>query len=157
MDGYNIIFAWEALKRMAQTSLENARYLLMDLLCNYQGFKKCHLILVFDAYRVKGNPGSVERYRNIHVVYTREAETADAYIERATYEIARENPDRRVRVATSDNLEQLIILGHGAVRVSAREFQAEVEEAEGSIAQLVERNNLHGRSFRQLRHQIKEM
>ena len=157
VDGYNIIFAWEALKRMAQTSLENARYLLMDLLCNYQGFKKCHLILVFDAYRVKGNPGAVERYRNIHVVYTREAETADAYIERATYEIARENPDRRVRVATSDNLEQLIILGHGAVRVSAREFQAEVEEAEGSIAQLVERNNLHGRSFRQLRHQIKEM
>ena len=151
-DGYNIIFAWDALKKMAQSSLEGARYLLMDLLCNYQGFKKCVVILVFDAYKVKGNPGSVEHYRNIHVVYTKEAETADAYIERATYQIAREH---RVRVATSDNLEQLIILGHGAVRVSARDFQAEVEAAEGRIAQIIEQNNRRGRELRQLRHQIK--
>ena len=153
VDGYNIIFAWDELKAVAANSLEGARHLLMDLLCNYQGYSKCVVILVFDAYKVKGNPGSVERYRNIHVVYTKEAETADAYIERATYEIAREH---RVRVATSDNLEQLIILGHGAVRVSAREFQQEVEAAEGRISEIIQRNNLQGRSFRQLRHQIKE-
>ena len=152
VDGYNIIFAWDELKKMAQDSLEGARHMLMDLLCNYQGFQKNVVILVFDAYKVKGNPGSVEHYRNIHVVYTREAETADAYIERATYEIAK---DHRVRVATSDNLEQLIILGHGAVRVSAREFLEEVEAAEGRISEIIGRNNLGGRSFRQLRHQIK--
>lgn len=156
VDGYNIIFAWDELKRMAGDSLEGARHLLMDLLCNYQGYKKCVIILVFDAYKVKGNPGSVEHYRNIHVVYTKEAETADAYIERATYEISRANPDRRVRVATSDNLEQLIILGHGAVRVSAREFHEEIEAAEGRISQIIDQNNLQGKSFRQLRHQIKD-
>ena len=152
VDGYNVIFAWDELKRAAQDSLERARYMLMDILCNYQGFKKNVVILVFDAYKVKGNPGSVEHYRNIHVVYTREAETADAYIERATYEIAK---DHRVRVATSDNLEQLIILGHGAVRVSARELLEEVEAVEGRISQIIEQNNLRGRAFRQLRHQIK--
>ena len=156
VDGYNIIFAWDELKDTARESLEGARHLLMDLLCNYQGYKKCVVILVFDAYKVKGNPGSVEHYRNIHVVYTKEAETADAYIERATYEIAREHPDRRVRVATSDNLEQLIILGHGAVRVSARDFHEEVEAAEGRIAQIIGQNNLRGRTFRQLRHQLKD-
>ena len=86
-------------------------------------------------------------------MYTKEAETADAYIERATYEIAK---DHRVRVATSDNLEQLIILGHGAVRVSARDFLAEIEAVEGRISQLIEQNNLQGRAFRQLRHQLKE-
>ena len=153
VDGYNVIFAWDELKKAAQDSLERARYMLMDILCNYQGFKKNVVILVFDAYKVKGNPGSVEHYRNIHVVYTKEAETADAYIERATYEIAK---DHRVRVATSDNLEQLIILGHGAVRVSAREFLEEVETVEGRIAQIIEQNNLRGRPFRQLRHQLKE-
>ena len=153
VDGYNVIFAWDELKAVARNSLEGARHLLMDLLCNYQGYKKCVIILVFDAYKVKGNPGTVEHYRNIHVVYTKEAETADAYIERATYEIAKEH---RVRVATSDNLEQLIILGHGAVRVSAREFKEEVEAAEGRISAIIDQNNLHGRSFRQLRHQLKE-
>ncbi|MDE7243803.1 MAG: TetM/TetW/TetO/TetS family tetracycline resistance ribosomal protection protein [Oscillospiraceae bacterium] len=153
VDGYNIIFAWDGLKAAAQDSLERARYLLMDLLCNYQGFRKCEVILVFDAYKVKGNPGSVEHYRNIHVVYTKEAETADAYIERATYEIAK---NHRVRVATSDNLEQLIILGHGAVRISAREFLSEVTETEKRIGQIIEHNNLYNRAFRQLRHQIKD-
>ena len=156
VDGYNIIFAWDELKAVARNSLEGARNLLTDLLCNYQGYQKCVVILVFDAYKVKGNPGSVEHCRNIHVVYTKETETADAYIERATYEIARANPDRRVRVVTSDSLEQLIILGHGAIRVSAREFQEEVEAAEGHIAEIIERNNLRGRSFRQLRHQLKD-
>ena len=138
VDGYNIIFAWDELKELAKVNLESARRLLMDLLCNYQGFKKCVVILVFDAYKVKGNPGSVERWHNIYVVYTREAETADTYIERATYEIAR---DHRVRVATSDSLEQLIILGHGAVRLSAREFKAEMEAVEGSIREIIARNN----------------
>lgn len=149
VDGYNIIFAWDELKEMAGENLESARRMLMDLLCNYQGFKKCVVILVFDAYKVKGNPGSVEHYHNIHVVYTKEAETADTYIERATYEIARDHP---VRVATSDNLEQLIILGHGAVRISAREFKDEVEAAEGSIRALIEKNNRGGDSFRRVEH-----
>jgi len=153
VDGYNIIFAWDELKDVAQESLEGARYMLMDLMCNYGGFKKCIVILVFDAYKVKGNPGSVEHYRNIHVVYTKEAETADAYIERATYEIAK---NHRVRVATSDNLEQLIILGHGAIRVTAKEFRAEVEAAEGRIAEIIAQNNWNGKAFRQLRHQIKQ-
>ena len=153
VDGYNIIFAWDELKALARQNLEAARYQLMDLLCNYQGFQKNVIILVFDAYKVKGNPGSVEKYRNIYVVYTKEAETADSYIERATYEIAK---DHRVRVATSDGLEQLIILGHGAIRVSAREFHEEIETAQGRIADILERNNLGGKTFRQLRHQLKE-
>ncbi len=152
VDGYNIIFAWDELKEMARTNLESARRMLMDLLCNYQGFKKCIVILVFDAYKVKGNPGSVEKYNNIHVVYTKEAETADTYIERATYEIAREH---RVRVATSDNLEQLIILGHGAVRLPASELKEEVEAVEGSIRELLERNNRGGNPFRQVKHQAR--
>ena len=102
----------------------------MDILCNYQGFKKCVLILVFDAYRVPGSPGSIEQYHNIHVVYTREAETADMFIERVTHEIGK---GRRVRVATSDGMEQVIILGHGALRVSACMFHEEVQEAEKEI------------------------
>ncbi|MDE7262906.1 MAG: TetM/TetW/TetO/TetS family tetracycline resistance ribosomal protection protein [Oscillospiraceae bacterium] len=156
VDGYNIIFAWEPLKAAARENLERARYLLMDLLCNFQGYQKCVVILVFAAYKVKGNPGSVEKYRNINVVYTKEAETADAYIERTTYQIAREGAARRVRVATSDNLEQLIILGHGAVRVSAREFQAEVEAAEGAIADIIQRHKLGGRALRPLRPHLQD-
>ena len=152
VDGYNIIFAWDELKEMATVNLESARRMLMDLLCNYQGFKKCIVILVFDAYKVKGNPGSVEKYNNIHVVYTKEAETADTYIERATYEIAK---NHRVRVATSDNLEQLIILGHGAVRVPASELKEEIESVEGSIRELLERNNRGGNDFRKIKNQAK--
>jgi len=138
VDGYNIIHAWDELKEMAWTNLESARRMLMDILLNYQGFKKCITILVFDAYKVKGNPGSVEKWHGLNVVYTKEAETADTYIERATYDLAKEH---RVRVATSDNLEQMIILGHGAVRVSAKEFRAEIEEAEGRISELIAKNN----------------
>ena len=130
VDGYNIIFAWDELNALSKESLEAARHRLMDILCNYQGFKKCVLILVFDAYRVPGSPGSIEQYHNIHVVYTREAETADMFIERVTHEIGK---DRRVRVATSDGMEQVIILGHGALRVSARMFHEEVQEAEKEI------------------------
>ncbi len=130
VDGYNIIHAWEDLSSLAREDLDGARVRLMDLLCSYQGWRRCHVILVFDAYKVKGNPGSVEKYHNIHVVYTKEAETADMYIEKTTYEIAREH---RVRVATSDALEQVIILGHGAQRISAREFRFELDEALGQI------------------------
>ena len=130
VDGYNIIFAWDELNALSKESLEAARRRLMDILCNYQGFKKCVLILVFDAYRVPGSPGSIEQYHNIHVVYTREAETADMFIERVTHEIGK---GRRVRVATSDGMEQVIILGHGALRVSARMFHEEVQEAEKEI------------------------
>lgn len=130
VDGYNIIFAWEDLKELAAVNIDGARERLMDILCNYQGFKKSTLILVFDAYKVKGNPGSVETYHNIHVVYTKEAETADQYIEKTVHEIGRKY---RVTVATSDQLEQVIILGQGGQRMSARELLENVIEVSHQI------------------------
>ena len=133
------MFAWDELRELARDSLDAARQRLMDLMCNYQGFRQCRLILVFDAYRVPRGVGEVVRYHNIHVVYTKEAETADSYIEKTTYELSRKNC--RVRVATSDNVEQLIILGHGALRLSAQAFHAEVEQAAGHISALLERQN----------------
>ena len=135
VDGYNILFAWEELNALAKESLDAARKKLADILCNYQGFKKCVLILVFDAYRVPGSPGSIEQYHNIHIVYTKEAETADMFIEHVTHEIGK---GRRVRVATSDGMEQIIILGHGALRISARMFQQEVQEVEKEIRRYVQ-------------------
>ncbi|MCI8478911.1 MAG: GTP-binding protein [Oscillospiraceae bacterium] len=138
VDGYNIIYAWDELKEAAKTSLDAARQLLMDLLSNYQGYQKCVVILVFDAYRVPRSTGEVDRYHNLYVVYTKEAETADAYIEKATYELGRKH---RVRVATSDGAEQLIILGHGALRLSARAFHDEVERVTGQISAILDRNN----------------
>lgn len=135
VDGYNLIFAWEELSALAKQSLDAARTRLADILCNYQGYKKCVVILVFDAYRVPGSPGAIEQYHNIHIVYTKEAETADMYIERVTHEIGKQ---RRVRVVTSDGAEQIIILGHGALRVSSRLFQQEVEEAEREIRALLQ-------------------
>lgn len=135
VDGYNIIFAWEDLRELSETSLDAARQKLMDMMCNYQGYTNSRVILVFDAYRVKGNPGSVETYHNISVVYTREAETADMYIEKTTRKIAKNN---RVRVATSDALEQMIVLGHGATRISARTFREELERIEGEIRERLE-------------------
>ena len=135
VDGYNIIFAWDELQRLAAQDIAAARGALIDILANYQGFRKCRVIVVFDAYKVKGNPGSVQTVHGIKVVYTKEAETADTYIERATYELRRE---RRVRVATSDGPEQVIILGHGALRVSARAFHAEVEAAERQISAVLQ-------------------
>lgn len=135
VDGYNIIFAWDELQRLAAQDIAAARGALIDILANYQGFRKCRVIVVFDAYKVKGNPGSVQTVHGIKVVYTKEAETADTYIERATYELRRE---RRVHVATSDGPEQVIILGHGALRVSARAFHAEVEAAEGQISAVLQ-------------------
>ena len=130
VDGYNIIFAWEDLKELAAVNIDGAREKLMDILCNYQGFKKSTLILVFDAYKVKGNPGSVETYHNIHVVYTKEAETANQYIEKTVHEIGRKY---RVTVATSDQLEQVIILGQGGQRMSARELLEDVIEVSHQI------------------------
>ena len=135
VDGYNIIFAWDELNALSKESLDAARHRLMDILCNYQGYQKCVLILVFDAYRVPGSSGAIEQYHNIHVVYTKEAETADMFIERVTHEIGK---NRRVRVATSDGMEQVIILGHGALRVSARMFHEEVQNVEKQIRALVQ-------------------
>jgi small GTP-binding protein len=123
VDGYNIIFSWDELSELANENIEAARNKLMDTLCNYQGFVKCTLILVFDAYKVKGGVGSVLDYHGIHVVYTKEAETADMYIEKVTHEIDKKH---RVTVATSDKIEQLIIMGQGAARLSANDLKEEV-------------------------------
>ena len=149
---YNIIFAWDELHRLAAQDVAAARGALIDILANYQGFRKCRVIVVFDAYKVKGNPGSVRTVHGVKVVYTKEAETADTYIERATYELRRE---RRVRVATSDGPEQVIILGHGALRVSARAFHAEVEAAEGQISAVLQRLTNRPRSERTIRSNVK--
>ena len=138
VDGYNIIFAWDELKALAADNLDAARNQLIHTLCNYQGIRQCELILVFDAYKVKGSPGSVERVGNISVVYTKEAETADMYIERVTHQIG---PKRRVRVATSDGMIQMIILGHGALRVPARSFYQEVMEAESAMRDFLAHQN----------------
>ena len=138
VDGYNILHAWDELKEIARDNLDASLGSLIDLMSYYQGYCGCDVILVFDAYKEPGNPGSVTRYHNIHVVYTKEAETADAYIEKATYEIGK---NHRVRVATSDSAEQLIILGHGALRLSARAFREEVELVEGRISAALARSN----------------
>ena len=139
VDGYNIIFAWDELKELAAENLQAARQSLADILSNYRGYRDCEVILVFDAYKVKGNPGSVEHYKNIHIVYTKEAETADAYIEKASYQMRKQY---RVRVATSDGMEQLIILGHGAQRVPATIFYTEVMRTRTEIAEIVDKYRL---------------
>ena len=136
VDGYNIIFAWPELNELSKDNLDSARRKLMDILCNYQGYKGCNLILVFDAYKVKGNPGSVEKYHNIYVVYTKEAETADQYIEKTVHDMHQTPPNKgryRVIVATSDALEQMIVWGNGAQRISALGFKADVENASQGI------------------------
>lgn len=126
VDGYNIIFGWDDLKELAELNIDSARHKLMDILCNYQGMVGCILIVVFDAYKVVGNSGQYLDYHNIHVVYTKEAETADAYIEKTVREIAKAHI---VTVATSDAMEQLIIMGQGAMRLSAKGLRKEIEEA----------------------------
>lgn len=136
VDGYNIIFAWEDLNELSKINIESARNKLMDRLSNYQGYKKMTLILVFDAYKVKGNPGSVMKYHNIYVVYTKEAETADQYIEKTVHEIGRKY---QVTVATSDALEQVIILGQGGNRLSAANLLEEVEAVEAEISKKVQK------------------
>ena len=134
VDGYNIIFAWDELADIAKDDLSAARETLVNILGNYRGIKKCRVILVFDAYRVKGNPGSIEKRAGLHVVYTKEAETADMYIEKASYDLSREH---RVKVATSDALEQVIILGHGAERMSANDLKWEVEQVSEQIEHFI--------------------
>ena len=138
VDGYNIIFSWDELNVLAKDNLELARTTLINAMCNYRGFTGGNLILVFDAYRVKGNVREVEEIGGISVIYTKEAETADMYIEKATHELGKKH---RVRVATSDRLEQIIILGNGAYRMSASEFHDEVMRAEREIRDAIFANN----------------
>lgn len=134
VDGYNVIFAWDSLKELSKDNVEGARNALINILCNYQGYKKCEVILVFDAYKVKGSSREVEKVNNINIVYTKEAETADMYIEKVSHKLAKNN---KVRVVTSDALEQLIILGNGALRVSSREFLCEIQQAEEDIRNII--------------------
>ena len=142
VDGYNIIFAWDDLKALAKINMDSARQALIEILENYQGYRKCHVIAVFDAYRVKGGERRQEKHGSVDVVYTREAETADMYIEKTAHAKSR---DFHVRVATSDRLEQLIITGSGAFKVSADEFRAEVQQADTEISKLIEAHNLRNR------------
>ena len=134
VDGYNIIFAWDDLAAIAKEDMDLARSKLVNLMCNYRGLHRCKVILVFDAYRIKGNTGSVETVNNISVVYTKEAETADSYIERTTHELSK---NYRVQVATSDRMEQLIIIGNGAMRISADAFRKEVDRTEAAMRELM--------------------
>lgn len=138
VDGYNVIFSWDNLKKLADSSIDGARNALINILCNYQGYKRCEVIVVFDAYKVKGNHCEIEKVNNITVVYTKEAETADMYIEKASLDLAKKH---KVRVVTSDALEQVIILGNGALRVSSCEFQGEVKSAEENIRTIIENNH----------------
>ncbi len=134
VDGYNIIFAWEELNKLAKENLDLARTTLINRLCNYQGFRQNNVIVVFDAYRVSGHHREVEQHHNVSVVYTKESETADSYIEKVTHELSKSH---RVRVATSDGTEQIIILGNGAFRVSAAEFEDEVKRVEAAIREII--------------------
>jgi predicted RNA-binding protein with PIN domain len=134
VDGYNIIFAWDDLNDLAKTNLDGARHRLMDILSNYRGFKDITLILVFDAYKVKGGVEKIEEYHNIHVVYTKEAETADSYIEKTAGTLAKKG---HVTVATSDSAEQVIIFGTGALRMSARELREEIAIASKNISEII--------------------
>ena len=153
VDGYNIIFAWESLKELAAVNIDGARGKLLDILCNYQGIKKCNLIVVFDAYRVKGHQTEMLDHHNIHVVYTKEAETADAYIEKFAHENGRKY---HVTVATSDGLEQIIITGQGCHLLSAREFEREVEVANQTLRETIDgmreksSNHILGDALKQL-------
>ena len=136
VDGYNIIFSWEMLRELSKVNIESARNLLMDVLCDYQGFNGCTLILVFDAYRVEGGQERIFNYHNIHVVFTKEAETADQYIEKTVHKIGKKAD---VTVATSDALEQVIIYGQGARRMAARELLEEVELTREKVLERIEK------------------
>lgn len=144
VDGYNIIFAWEELRELSKVTIDGARQKLMDILCNYQGYKKCTLILVFDAYKVTGNTGEAINYHNIHVVYTKEAETADQYIEKLAHKIGRQY---HVTVATSDGLEQLIIYGQGCHLMSARDLKEEVAWANEQIREEKAKLEKNGKNY----------
>lgn len=144
VDGYNIIFAWEELKELAKVNIMSARDKLMDILSDYQGFRKMTLIIVFDAYKVEGNPGAVLKYHNIYVVYTKEAETADQYIEKAVHRIGRSH---HVIVATSDAMEQVIILGQGGHRLSAQGLKEEIERTRQELREEHLSKTEGGRSY----------
>ena len=144
VDGYNIIFAWKELNELAQHNIDSARDKLMDIMCNYQGAKNVNLILVFDAYKVSGGQGEIFDYHNIHVVYTKEAETADQYIEKVSHELSRKY---HVTVATSDRLEQMIIWGAGARRISAPGFYEEVMNTIQEVRQNIERDKPKNKNY----------
>ncbi len=141
VDGYNIIHAWEDLREIARLNMDAARQCLMDLLSNYQSFRQKEIILVFDAYQVPGGVGEVSRYHNISVVYTKEAETADAYIEKVTYQMGKQH---RVTVATSDSVIQMIIWGHGALRLTPQALREEMEQTNADIRDIIQKNNRKG-------------
>ncbi|MCD7864473.1 MAG: NYN domain-containing protein, partial [Clostridiales bacterium] len=130
VDGYNIIFAWDDLRELAEKNMDAARGKLLDELCNYQGMRGMQLIVVFDAYRVAGHQTEILDYHNIHVVYTKEAETADQYIEKFAHENAK---NYQVTVATSDGLEQIIIRGEGCRLLSAGDLYAETEQVKQTL------------------------
>ncbi|MBQ9408492.1 MAG: NYN domain-containing protein [Clostridia bacterium] len=138
VDGYNVIYAWPELKSASDGELELGRKLLSDILDNYAPLTDAHIILVFDAYKVKNNPGKTEKYGNIEIVYTKEAQTADSYIEKLAYELTKLN---RVRVATSDGLEQLIILGSGALRMTALELKNEIAASNAEVNAILTKLN----------------
>ena len=144
VDGYNVIFAWEDLKELAKDNIEGARGKLMDILSNYQGFKKCVVILVFDAYKVQGDTLEIQKYHNIHVVYTKEAETADQYIEKVVHEIGRKY---HVTVVTSDGVEQVVTLGQGGTLISSREFLEEVRIVNEQIREETKARRESGRNY----------
>lgn len=144
VDGYNIIFAWEELKELAKVSLDGARGRLLDILCNYQGIRGCELIAVFDAYRLEGHAEETLDYHNIHVVYTKEAETADQYIEKFAHENGRQY---QISVATSDGLEQIIIRGAGCILISARELEEEIRMANDRVLEAYGEKQESGRIF----------
>lgn len=144
VDGYNIIFSWEELNELAKVNVESARTKLMDILSNYQGYKKMNLILVFDAYRVEGGQGSVQKYHNIYIVYTKEAETADQYIEKTVHAIGRKY---NVTVATSDALEQVIILGQGGRRMSAHDLEEEIAAMRREIREQYTEKRAEGKNY----------
>lgn len=144
VDGYNIIFSWDELNELSKTNLDHARTRLMEILNNYQGYRKCLLIVVFDAYKIKKNRGSIEKNNNIYVVYTKEAQTADNYIEKVTHDLAQ---NYRVYVATSDALEQTIVSSRGAMRISAREFELLVKETHENELKEFNRKNKQMKNY----------
>ena len=144
VDGYNVIFAWDDLKELAKINIEAARNKLMDILCNYQGFRKCVVILVFDAYKVEGYALEIQKYHNIHVVYTKEAETADQYIEKVVHQIGKKY---HVTVVTSDGVEQVVTAGQGGTLISSREFKEEVELVRRQIRKEYESRRETGKNY----------
>lgn len=151
VDGYNIIFAWEQLKELSKINMDAAREALIEIIANYQGYRRCHAIVVFDAYRVKGGERRFEKHGNVDVVYTKEAETADMYIEKTAHEKSKDK-ENLVRVATSDRLEQMIIVGSGAFKMSADELKLEVERADEEIAKFIA--NLNRKNYLENRNVI---